>query len=185
MAHVYLDKKQFIHDLYKVVSTTKTITSEEIKKLYLKNFGKDGERILLNIYQALYRLGIVTSKYVQNDIEVVTFSDEELEKMKRIIETEKPVFYKKKKDNKEEEKQKEKETIEVILQSNNLTEEALDKLLGGKILQQKRGLYRIEVPMENKKKLFSFWMNSEINGLGSVMIDIRVEKEFAKILEKL
>ena len=183
MAHVYLDKKQFIHDLYKVVSTTKTITAEEIKKLYLKNFGKDGERILLNIFQALYRLGIVTSKYVQNDIEIISFSDEELEKMKKIVETGKPVFYKKK-DDKKEEKQKEKETIEVIFQGN-LTDEALDKLLGGKILQQKGGLYRIEVPIENKKKLFSFWMNSEINGLGSVMIDVKVEKEFEKILEKL
>ena len=136
---------------------------------------------MLNIFQALYRLGIVTSKYVQNDIEIISFSDEELEKMKKIVETGKPVFYKKKDDKKEE---KQKETIEVIFQGN-LTDEALNKLLGGKILQQKGGLYRIEVPVENKKKLFSFWMNSEINGLGSVMIDVKVEKEFEKILEKL
>lgn len=97
-------------------------------------------------------------------------------------------FHKKKDDfttHKKVEKENQEKTIEVILQSNNLTEEALDKLLGGKILQQKRGLYKIEVPIENKKKLFSFWMNSEINGLGSVMIDIKVEKEFEKILEKL
>ena len=152
-----------------------------VKELYLKNFGKNGERIMLNIFQALYRLGIVTSKYVQNDIEIISFSDEELEKMKKIVETGKPVFYKKKDDKKEE---KQKETIEVIFQGN-LTDEALNKLLGGKILQQKGGLYRIEVPVENKKKLFSFWMNSEINGLGSVMIDVKVEKEFEKILEKL
>jgi hypothetical protein len=179
MAHVYLDKKQFIRDLFERVSETKNISTDELKKIYLKNFGKDSERIMLNIFQALYRLGIVSSKYVQNDVEMISFSDEELGRMRKIVETGKPVFYKKKDDKKEE-----KETIEVIFQGN-LTEEALDKLLGGKILQQKGGLYRIEVPMENKKKLFSFWMNSEINGLGSVMINVKVEKEFEKILEKL
>lgn len=183
MAHVYLDKKQFIHDLYKVVSTTKTITAEEIKKLYLKNFGKDGKRILLNIFQALYRLGIVTSKYVQNDIEIINFSDEELEKMKKIVETGKPVFYKKK-DDKKEEKQKQKETIEVIFQGN-LTEEALDKLLGGKILQQKRGIYKIEVPSENREKLYSLWLNSEVNNLGTVMVDVKLEKKFQEHRSKL
>jgi hypothetical protein len=183
MAHVYLDKKQFIRDLFERVSETKNISTDELKKIYLKNFGKDSERIMLNIFQALYRLGIVSSKYVQNDVEMISFSDEELGRMRKIVETGKPVFYKKK-DDKKEEKEKEKETIEVIFQGN-LTEEALDKLLGGKILQQKRGIYKIEVPSENREKLYSLWLNSEVNNLGTVMIDVKLEKKFQEHRSKL
>jgi hypothetical protein len=183
MAHVYLDKKQFIRDLFERVSETKNISTDELKKIYLKNFGKDSERIMLNIFQALYRLGIVSSKYVQNDVEMISFSDEELGRMRKIVETGKPVFYKKK-DDKKEEKEKEKETIEVIFQGN-LTEEALDKLLGGKILQQKRGIYKIEVPSENQEKLYSLWLNSEVNNLGTVMIDVKLEKKFQEHRSKL
>ena len=175
----YFNKKQFINDLIEKVNTTKTITSVEIKELYLKNKGKDGKRVLLNIFQVLYRLGIVSSKYVQDDIEVINFSDEELEKLRKTNTTQQSASVKKPKAKKVE------EFYEVTLTSPSISEDVLDTLLGGKIVQIKGQMYRVHVPKTNRKKLFSVWLNSELNNLGTIMIDLELEKEFSKIMEKI
>jgi hypothetical protein len=170
----YFNKKQFISDLIEKVDTTKTITSVEIKELYLKNKGKDGKRVLLNIFQVLYRLGIVSSKYVQSDIEVINFSDEEMEKLRKAktnqqVSTKRPV-----------EKVEEK-FYEVTLMGPSINDNVLDTLLGGKIIQSKGQMYKVQVPEANREKLFSVWLNAEINNLGAVvMIDVELEKKFQK-----
>lgn len=172
----YFNKKQFISDLIEKVDTTKTITSIEIKELYLKNKGKDGKRVLLNIFQVLYRLGIVSSKYVQSDIEVINFSDEEMEKLRK-AKTNQQVSTKKK----PVEKKVEENFYEVTLMGPSINENVLDTLLGGKIIQSKGQMYKVQVPETNREKLFSIWLNAEINDLGAtVMIDIELEKKFQK-----
>lgn len=169
----YFNKKQFISDLIEKVDTTKTITSIEIKELYLKNKGKDGKRVLLNIFQVLYRLGIVSSKYVQSDIEVINFSDEEMEKLRK-AKTNQQVSTKKK-------PVVEEKFYEVTLMGPSINENVLDTLLGGKIIQSKGQMYKVQVPETNREKLFSIWLNAEINDLGAtVMIDIELEKKFQK-----
>lgn len=172
----YFNKKQFINDLIEKVNTTRTITSVEIKELYLKNKGKDGKRVLLNIFQVLYRLGIVSSKYVQSDIEVINFSDEEMEKLRK-AKTNQQVSTKKK----PVEKKVEENFYEVTLMGPSINENVLNTLLGGKIIQVKGQMYRVQVPETNREKLFSIWLNAEINDLGAtVMIDIELEKKFQK-----
>lgn len=171
----YFNKKQFINDLVEKVNTTKTITSVEIKELYLKNKGKDSKRVLLNIFQVLYRFGIVSSKYVQSDVEVINFSDEEMEKLRKVkinkqVSVKKPV-----------EKKVEEKFYEVTLMGPSINENVLDTLLGGKIIQSKGQMYRVQVPEANREKLFSIWLNAEINNLGAVvMIDVELEKKFQK-----
>lgn len=179
-----LNTRNFFLELTKEIEKTDNkVSVDSMEAMFIMNNG-GSEKLQQNIWKVLTRWRIYTSP--ENRFYV--FTEEEIAQITKIGQSESSRL--KRKDflqltEKNEKKEITEETIEVILQSNNLTEEVLDKLLGGKILQQKRGLYRIEVPMENKKKLFSFWMNSEINGLGSVMIDVKVEKEFAKILEKL
>jgi len=179
-----LNTKNFFLELSKEIEKTDNkVSVDSIEAMFLMNNGGSG-KLQQNIWKVLTRWRI----YTNPENRFYTFTEEEIAQITKIGQSDS--FKIKRKDflkltEKEEKKKNIKETIEVILQSNNLTEEALDKLLGGKILQQKRGLYRIEIPIENRKKLFSFWMNSEINGLGSVMLDIKVEKEFEKILEKL
>ena len=179
-----LNTINFFFELTKEIEKTDNkVSVDAMEAMFIMNNG-GSEKLQQNIWKVLTRWRIYTSP--ENRFYV--FTEEEIAQITKIGQSESSRL--KRKDflqltEKNEKKEITEETIEVILQSNNLTEEVLDKLLGGKILQQKRGLYRIEVPMENKKKLFSFWMNSEINGLGSVMIDVKVEKEFAKILEKL
>lgn len=179
-----LNTKNFFLELSKEIEKTgNKVSVDSIEAMFLMNNG-GGKKLQQNIWKVLTRWRI----YTNPENRFYTFTEEEIAQITKIGQSDS--FKIKRKDflqltEKEKKKEITKETIEVILQSNNLTEEALDKLLGGKILQQKRGLYRIEIPMENRKKLFSFWMNSEINGLGSVMLDIKVEKEFEKILEKL
>lgn len=121
---------------------------------------------------------------------ILIFDKNSIEKIKEKVD----VFCKKKKEEKsivnltlEKTEQKIiKDYFEIIVLCNNADETALGTLSGGKVVQSKgEKLYKIIVPLENKKKLFSFWINSEVNGFGTVMIDVDLEKEFTKVLEKL
>ena len=178
-----LNTRNFFLELTKEIEKTDNkVSVDAMEAMFIMNNG-GSEKLQQNIWKVLTRWRI----YTNPENRFYVFTEEEIAQITKIGQSESSRL--KRKDflqltEKEEKKEITEETIEVIFQGN-LTEEALDKLLGGKILQQKGGLYRIEVPMENKKKLFSFWMNSEINGLGSVMINVKVEKEFEKILEKL
>jgi hypothetical protein len=76
--------------------------------------------------------------------------------------------------------------IEMTIQSPaEITKEKIDKLLGGKIIQQKGHLYKVKVPKEEELRVFSLWLNSEINEIGiTVMIDIELENRFKNIISQ-
>ena len=89
-----------------------------------------------------------------------------------------------KKKNTAETKSTQKEVFEVIVSCSSSDGATLSALAGGKIIQNKDDkLFKIEVPVENKRKLFGFWVNSEVNGFGTIMVDVNLEKEFTEAIK--
>lgn len=180
-----LNTKNFFLELSKEIEKTDNkVSVDSMEAMFLMNNGGSG-KLQQNIWKVLTRWGIYT---LPKD-RFYVFKDEEIAQITKIGRSDslkiKRIDFLKLTNVKEKKITKQQDTtIEVIFQGN-LTEGALDKLLGGKILQQKRGIYKIEVPSENQEKLYSLWLNSEVNNLGTVMIDVKLEKKFQEHRSKL
>ena len=187
-----LNTRNFFLELTKEIEKTDNkVSVDSMEAMFIMNNG-GSEKLSQNIWKVLTRWRIYTSpenrfyKFTEEEIAQITkIGQSESSRLKRKdflqLTTSENTIVKEKKITKQQDTTK---TIEVIFQGN-LTEEALDKLLGGKILQQKRGIYKIEVPSENQEKLYSLWLNSEVNNLGTVMIDVKLEKKFQEHRSKL
>jgi hypothetical protein len=185
-----LNTRNFFLELTKEIEKTDNkVSVEAMEAMFLTNNG-GSEKLQQNIWKVLTRWRIYTNpenrfyKFTEEEIAQITkIGQSESSRLKRKdflqLTTTKNTIVKEKKITKQQDT-----TIEVIFQGN-LTEEALDKLLGGKILQEKRGIYKIEVPSENQEKLYSLWLNSEVNNLGIVMLDVKLEKKFQEHRSKL
>ena len=164
------------------------ISSELVKKIYIESNGCT-KNLYQNIWKVLTRWGIYSNPCTQAEgkpREGYFFSKEELRKVHVIANNSAAMPRRTEILKLLKEEEEIERGIEMTIQSpTEITKEKIDKLLGGKIIQQKGHLYKVKVPKEEELRVFSLWLNSEINEIGiTVMIDIELENRFKNIISQ-